>query len=665
MKQQQATIGILEWFRPGEYEQVERVLADLKHIGVSHLRTGISWADWHTPGGQEWYDWLIPRIAKEVELLPCFHYTPPSLGIVPKTSAPPRNPKDFADFLDVMITRLGTHFEWVELWNEPNNLIDWDWRIDPSWNIFCDMITKAAYWAQQRGKKTVLAGMAPIDLNWLSLVRDRGVLSHIDAVGLHGFPGTWEFEWQDWETVVQDTRSLLHQSNLDPELWITETGFSTWRHDEYEQLHAFLRAVAAPVDRVYWYSLYNLHENLASQEGFHVDERHYYMGLKHQDETPKLLYRLWESGGLKFVEEVAGYQQPLPQITKMNTKPDPILITGGSGFIGTNLAHRFASEGQRVLLFDNLSRPGVEENLKWLREQHGEAIQIKISDVRDRYSIREAVQNVSAVFHFAAQVAVTTSVSNPFQDFAVNGTGTLNLLEELRLLSSPPPLIFTSTNKVYGNLEAVDLRLNETRYEPDDERLQRFGINEDYPLSFHSPYGCSKGAADQYILDYAHTFGLPTIVFRMSCIYGTHQFGTEDQGWVAHFLLRALDNQPITLYGDGKQVRDILFIEDLIDAFLLAKKNIENLKGQAFNIGGGTTNTVSLLECIELISELRGRKPKLYFENWRPGDQCYYVSDTRKFQLATGWKPKYTVRQGMKELHSWLCKRQPLALISH
>src|SRR4028119_1563241 len=187
------TLGVLEWFRPGEYEQVERVLADLKTIGIQHLRTGVSWADWHTTQGQEWYTWLLKKLGDEINVLPCFHYTPPSLGIAPKTAAPPRRPKDYADFIDLMITRFGKCFEWVELWNEPNNLNDWDWRLDPEWQIFSEMIGAAAYWAQRRGKKTVLAGMSPVEPHWLARMCDRGILAYIDAVGIHGFPGTWEF----------------------------------------------------------------------------------------------------------------------------------------------------------------------------------------------------------------------------------------------------------------------------------------------------------------------------------------------------------------------------------------------------------------------------------------------------------------------------------------
>jgi CDP-paratose 2-epimerase len=304
-----------------------------------------------------------------------------------------------------------------------------------------------------------------------------------------------------------------------------------------------------------------------------------------------------------------------------------------------------------VLLFDNLSRPGVEQNLRWLQQRHGDLVQIQVADVRDRFALRQALKNTSQVFHFAAQVAVTTSLTNPLHDFEINALGTLNLLEELRSLSSPPPLIFTSTNKVYGRLPDIELQPNCNRYQP-VEVLR--GISEDRLLDFHSPYGCSKGAADQYVLDYARTFGIPAVVFRMSCIYGPHQFGTEDQGWVAHFLIRAIEGQPVTLYGDGMQVRDILFVEDLVDAFLLAQENIYTLSGQAFNIGGGKENTTSLLEFIELISEIHGEKPSVYFDKWRPGDQRYYVSDSSKFQAATGWTPSVSIRQGVRKLYQWL-----------
>jgi CDP-paratose 2-epimerase len=258
------------------------------------------------------------------------------------------------------------------------------------------------------------------------------------------------------------------------------------------------------------------------------------------------------------------------------------------------------------------------------------------------------------VFHFAAQVAVTTSLTNAIHDFEVNARGTLNLLEAIRSADAPPPLVFTSTNKVYGALPDVRMRANGDRYEPEDDAIRANGISELRPLDFHSPYGCSKGTADQYVIDYARTFGLPAVVFRMSCIYGPHQFGNEDQGWVAHFLIRALRGQPITLYGDGMQVRDILFVEDLVDAFLLAQAHMPTVGGRAFNIGGGPINTISLIELLDMIRELNGVRPEVRSGAWRPGDQRYYVSDTRAFREATGWSQKVGVREGVSRLYDWL-----------
>jgi CDP-paratose 2-epimerase len=337
----------------------------------------------------------------------------------------------------------------------------------------------------------------------------------------------------------------------------------------------------------------------------------------------------------------------------------PVLITGGSGFIGTNLAHRLLTAGQPVLLFDNLARPGVEQNLRWLRETHGKLVRVLVADVRDADAVQRAVTQASQVFHFAAQVAVTTSLTDPTEDFEVNARGTLNVLEAIRAQSSPPPLVFTSTNKVYGGLEDLTLRQRNLRYEPTDPALRETGVSERRLLDFHSPYGCSKGTADQYVLDYARSFGIQSIVFRMSCIYGAHQFGTEDQGWVAHFLIRALEGRPITLYGDGRQVRDILSVDDLVDAFLLAQDHMGTQSGQAFNIGGGPKNTVSLLELLDLMTELLGQKPPVQFDEWRTGDQRYYVSDTGKFQQATGWRPRVSVQEGLDRLHRWLVEARP------
>jgi len=342
----------------------------------------------------------------------------------------------------------------------------------------------------------------------------------------------------------------------------------------------------------------------------------------------------------------------------------PVLITGGAGFIGTNLADKLASQGRRVRVLDNLSRPGVERNLEWLKETHGDRILFDKADVRDAAAVRRATQGVEAVFHLAAQVAVTTSLEDPIHDHNVNVNGTVNVLEAARLQPEPPAVIFTSTNKVYGGMEDVELHLDGMRYEPRDAVLRRRGFSEKRPLDFHSPYGCSKGAADQYVLDYARSYGLKTAVFRMSCIYGPHQCGNEDQGWVAHFILRALEGRPITLYGDGFQVRDVLYADDLVRAFLTAWDGIGAITGQAFNMGGGPDNTVSLLELIGMIQKLHGERPRVVFENWRTGDQRYYVSDTRRFEAATGWRPRVSAREGIGKLYNWLAEsRLPSAAV--
>ena len=332
----------------------------------------------------------------------------------------------------------------------------------------------------------------------------------------------------------------------------------------------------------------------------------------------------------------------------------PVLITGGAGFIGTNLAQRLLESGRRVLVYDNLSRAGVERNLQWLRARHGERLQVEIADIRDRDRVRAAVAQAGEVFHLAAQVAVTSSLVDPREDFEINLGGTLNVLEAMRGLDEPPPLLFTSTNKVYGALDDIEMESTGTRWQPRDTALRERGIGEWRALDFHSPYGCSKGGADQYVLYHARSYGLPATLFRMSCIYGPHQCGNEDQGWVAHFLIRALRDEAITIYGDGRQVRDLLYVEDLVDAFLLAQSRIDKLAGHAFNMGGGPANAMSLREVLVLIETLSGRAPRQQYDQWRVGDQRYYVSDTRAFRDATGWKPRIDAREGIAHLHDWL-----------
>jgi CDP-paratose 2-epimerase len=330
------------------------------------------------------------------------------------------------------------------------------------------------------------------------------------------------------------------------------------------------------------------------------------------------------------------------------------LITGGAGFIGTNLADHILEQGERVVVFDNLSRAGVEENAYWLARRHRAAVDIEFGDMRDAAAVSRALKDCDRVFHLAAQVAVTTSLDEPLADAEVNLRGTINLLEAARARTTPPPIVFTSTNKVYGGLEDVLLEERTTRYEPIDPEILANGIGESRPLSFCTPYGCSKGAADQYVVDYAHSYGVPTVVFRMSCIYGPHQFGTEDQGWVAHFMIRALEGQPITIYGDGKQVRDVLYVSDLVDALLRAERDVDRLAGRAFNIGGGVRNTLSLRELLALIAQTHGCDPLVEHGPWRQGDQRYYVSDCAAFSAATGWRPRVAPRDGVRGLGRWL-----------
>jgi CDP-paratose 2-epimerase len=332
----------------------------------------------------------------------------------------------------------------------------------------------------------------------------------------------------------------------------------------------------------------------------------------------------------------------------------PILVTGGAGFIGCNIADALASRGHPVLIYDSLVRPGVERNLSWLKQRHGSLIAHIHADVRNAGELERAADEAGAVFHMAAQVAVTTSLDDPRDDYEVNIGGTFNLLEALRRKGKATPLDFASTNKVYGDLGDLSFELGPDGYAPTDPAIRAHGIGETRPLDFHTPYGCSKGAADQYVLDYARSFGVPAAVLRMSCIYGQRQMGTEDQGWVAHFLIRALKGEPITLYGDGSQVRDILDVSNAVEAYLAAWARIDVAAGRAFNLGGGPANAVSLRTLIAEIGVLTGTAPDVRFADWRAGDQRYFVADTRAAQAVLGLGPKVPWRTGVARLAAWL-----------
>jgi CDP-paratose 2-epimerase len=333
----------------------------------------------------------------------------------------------------------------------------------------------------------------------------------------------------------------------------------------------------------------------------------------------------------------------------------PVLVTGGAGFIGCNLADRLAQQGHDVIVFDALARPGVERNLSWLQSRHPARITTMVADVRDAGAVDTALRDAQAVFHLAGQVAVTTSLVSPQEDFDINLRGTFLILEGLRQRGgSRVPLVFASTNKVYGDLGDVALQEVEDRYLPADLALRASGIGESRPLDFHTPYGCSKGAADQYVLDYDRSFGVPTTVLRMSCIYGQRQMGTEDQGWVAHFLIRALRGEPISIFGDGRQVRDVLQVDNAVEAYLNAWSRMGTTHGRAFNLGGGPGNAISLRQLVAAMEEMLGRRVDLQFADWRAGDQRYYVSDTSAVRRELGLSEPRPWREGIAALVRWL-----------
>ena len=342
----------------------------------------------------------------------------------------------------------------------------------------------------------------------------------------------------------------------------------------------------------------------------------------------------------------------------------PVLVTGGAGFIGSNIADRLLRDGRRVRIYDSIARAGVQANVDWLKSRGGERLEVVVADVRDHLRLAQAVEGASAVFHMAAQVAVTTSLVDPVEDFDVNVRATLALLEAVRAQVSTKgrriPVVFASTNKVYGDLSDMAFERRGDRYAPTDARLREHGVGEDRPLDFHTPYGCSKGAADQYVLDWARSYDLPTCVMRMSCVYGPRQMGTEDQGWVAHFLIRALEGEEITLYGDGRQVRDILQVSDVVDAYMAALQRIEEVRGRAFNLGGGPDNAVSLRELIARIGQEIGRPVDVRYADWRQGDQRFFVADMREAERALGLAPRTPWRDGVAGLADWLAAHRGL-----
>jgi len=334
-------------------------------------------------------------------------------------------------------------------------------------------------------------------------------------------------------------------------------------------------------------------------------------------------------------------------------------VTGGAGFIGSNYVSRLLERGERVTVYDNLSRAGAPRNLKWLQETYGEnSFNLVIGDVRDAGQLAVSAREADVIVHLAGQVAVTTSVVKPREDFEINALGTFNVLEAARLNERKPVFIYASTNKVYGGMEEVNVVERGQRWEY--ESLP-FGASEAQPLDFHSPYGCSKGTGDQYVRDYARIYDLPTVVLRQSCIYGPRQFGVEDQGWVAWFVIAAVMGRPITIYGDGKQIRDLLHVYDLCDAYDAVIKNIDQVKGEVFNLGGGPQNTMSIwTEFGPRLEKLLGKPIQVARGDWRPGDQKVFVADIRKAEKTLGWTPKFDVERGLGQLFDWVSANRQL-----
>ncbi len=335
------------------------------------------------------------------------------------------------------------------------------------------------------------------------------------------------------------------------------------------------------------------------------------------------------------------------------------LITGGAGFIGSNYVHRLLQRGEKVTLYDNLIRAGASKNLAWLEESLGQnGSRLIVGDVADAALLTDAAKDADIIVHLAGQVAVTTSVIHPREDFEANALGTFNTLEAARASGRDPVFVYASTNKVYGGMEDVALAEDPTRWRYAD---LEHGCPETQPLDFHSPYGCSKGAGDQYVRDYARIYGMRTVVMRQSCIYGPRQFGIEDQGWVAWFVIAAVLGRPITIYGDGKQVRDVLHVDDLLDAYDAAIEKIDGVVGRVYNIGGGPENVMSVwAEFGPILEKLLDRKVEVARGDWRPGDQKVFYADIRKAERELGWKPKIGVEQGVERLFEWVKENQNL-----
>ena len=587
-------LGVSARFERDDTRAVELACAGLQSLGIRHVRLPLEAGMLTSTADRAWFAWLVARIASGADVLPSICLD----GL-----------QDVTATLEALFGACDGVLDAVEFSGS-----------DDALGVACTV-------ARTLGLNTVLAVEAAAAPARLAVLGKAGLLSDVTAIGL----GCTQHDALLLRSACGDAARVLAGYNADAAIWVTGPGAHAQPHQHARLAQAFLDMLGLAAERVYWPTLIG---------GIGERARGPATGLQAYSGQPSLFGRLLEGGVANLDQIMALTRGEAP--ASVGTRP--VLITGGAGFIGANLADRLAADGHRVLIYDALARPGVERNLRWLARRHASRISFELGDLRDELALSDAAAEAEAVFHLAGQVAVTTSMVAPLEDFEVNARGTLALLDALRTRNPRASLVFASTNKVYGDLADIELVRDGDCYLPTSPSVRSHGVGEQRPLCFHTPYGCSKGAADQYVLDYAHSFGLRTAVLRMSCIYGERQLGTEDQGWVAHFLLRAIAGEPVTIYGDGRQVRDVLHVGDAVSAYVAAWQNIDSISGRAYNLGGGTANAISLLQLISHIEDLIGRRVDVTFDDWRPGDQRYFVADTSAVQRdlslpqALGWR---------------------------
>lgn len=611
-----AELGLRKDFALGDRDAVALFLQDWSRFELRHLRIVLPSPAWRLGADRTWYTWLLSRLANTAHL--CVTLAPDS-----SQSSTTSNGAELSVSVTQLLAQYSALVDTIEL-----PALAWEHRLGPAWPDLCHRLADAT---RAAGKRFVLSSAHWHEFGFAMRCVENGTLPSADALGIEMETGSPQHHAVAPSDRLREVAQTLHELRIPLPVWFSRVAVHASAPRPFTDVEAIQNALTSGAERTYW----DAPDAVMAQSTGDLSLARRLLAARPDADLRRVV--------------------TLCRSPRNRIHPGPhALITGGAGFVGSNLADRLLSQGERVTIYDNLSRTGTERNVHWLKSRHGERLTLCLGDIRDAASVANAVERATHVFHFAGQVAVTSSMVDPLHDGEVNQRGTLVLLEALRNLPAPPPLIFTSTNKVYGALNDVALQVTASRYEPISPAIRNGGIDESRPLQFCSPYGCSKGAADQYVLDYAKSFGLPTMCLRMSCIYGRRQFGNEDQGWVAHFLKQAVTAEPIVIYGDGLQVRDVLFADDLVEAFLLARANMAALQGRVFNIGGGPNNVLSLVELLAIIEQLDGHAPRVSYRGWRPSDQRYYVSDLRKFSAATGWRPRVCVADGVQRLYDWM-----------